>query len=392
MKDAYRKNYFDTNLLFIIFLFMIISCFSIYSSEKYLPDPPNHYAFKQVRWYFIGIVLSACVYVLDFEQIKKISLFSYVSGILILIALHFAPESIAHKIKGAKSWFSVPGFGSIQPSEFMKIFLIIFLAKIIVDHNKKYVDRSLKTDFRLIFKVFSATSIPLGLILLQPDAGTGMVIMVILIGMLFLSGIHWKIVGLLGVLGSSILGVLVLIYTKAPDLLLLFLDKYQLERIHSWLDPFQYKGDIGYQLSQSILAIGSGTMYGKGYYSGQVYIPEAHSDFIFTTIGEEYGFLGGSVVITLYFILIYRIVAIALLNKGSYENLIAAGVVSMLTFHIFENIGMVMGLVPITGIPLPLLSYGGSSILGTLIALSLILNISAKTKKYMFEQDSTRDL
>jgi len=391
MRDTYRKNYFDTSLLFIIFLFMIISCFSIYSSEKYLPNPDN-YAFKQVRWYFIGIILSACVYVLDFEQIKKISLFSYISGILILITLHFSPESIAREIKGAKSWFSVPGFGSIQPSEFMKIFLIIFLAKIIVDHNKKYLDRSLKTDFRLIFKVFSATAIPLGLILLQPDAGTGMVIIVILIGMLFLSGISWKIVGLLGVMGSSVLGVLVLIYTKAPDLLLIFLDNYQLDRIHSWLDPFQYKGDIGYQLSQSILAIGSGTMYGKGYYSGQVYIPEAHSDFIFTTIGEEYGFLGGSVVITLYFILIYRIVAIALLNKGSYENLIAAGVVAMLTFHIFENIGMVMGLVPITGIPLPLLSYGGSSILGTLIALSLILNISAKTKKYMFEQDSNRDI
>lgn len=390
MKDK-RKSYFDVNLLFIIFIFMIISCVFVYSSEKYLPVPDN-YGMKQVRWYIIGFIISSAIFLLDFEQIKKLSFFAYCAGVLLLIGLYFAPVEIAKPIKGAKAWFQVPGFGSLQPSEFMKIFLIIFLAKIIVSHNLKYINRDLQTDMLLIAKVGLATAIPLAFILKQPDAGTAMVICVIVAGMLFLSGISWKLVSLLGLLAAGAVSVFAAVYIKAPDLLLYVMDQYQLDRIHSWLDPFQYRGNIGYQLSQSILAIGSGTVYGRGFYEGKVYVPEAHSDFVFATIGEEYGFLGGSIVIILYFFLIYRIIAIALQNRGQYESLIAAGIVSMFTFHIFENIGMVIGLVPMTGIPLPLLSYGGSSILSALICLAVVLNISAKTKNYMFESSSSHDL
>ena len=390
MKDK-RKSYFDVNLLFIIFIFMIISCVFVYSSEKYLPVPDN-YGMKQVRWYIIGFIISSAIFLLDFEQIKKLSFFAYSAGVLLLIGLYFAPETIAKPIKGAKAWFQVPGFGSLQPSEFMKIFLIIYLAKIILSHNQKYIKRDLQTDMLLIAKVGLATAIPLAFILKQPDAGTAMVICVIVAGMLFLSGISWKLVSLLGVLAAGGLSAFAAVYIKAPDLLLYVMDQYQLDRIHSWLDPFQYRGNIGYQLSQSILAIGSGTVYGKGFYEGKVYVPEAHSDFVFATIGEEYGFIGGSIVIILYFFLIYRIIAIALQNRGQYESLIAAGIVSMFTFHIFENVGMVIGLVPMTGIPLPLLSYGGSSILSALICLAIVLNISAKTKNYMFESSSSHDL
>jgi rod shape determining protein RodA len=139
--------------------------------------------------------------------------------------------------------------------------------------------------------------------------------------------------------------------------------------------------------------VGSGMLTGKGYTEGEVYVPEAHSDFIFTTIAEEFGFLGTSITVCLYFALIYRIFSIALKNKGQYENLIAAGISSMLTFHVFENVGMVIGLVPITGIPLPLFSYGGSSVLATIFALTIIINISAKIKVYMFggEENSSSE-
>lgn len=270
----------------------------------------------------------------------------------------------------------------------MKVFLILFLARITINHNDKTEYKTIKTDLILIGKLIVVTSIPLVLILAQPDAGTAMVILTIMFGIIVISGISWKVlVPFFSIVILSIV-TLVIIYIYYPETLLLFLNQYQLDRINSWLYPFQFRQSIGYQLTQSILAIGSGTTNGKGFYNGQVDIPEAHSDFIFSIIGEEYGFLGASFVVSLYFLLIYRIVVIALVNKGQYETMVASGIIAMLTFHIFENIGMVSGLVPITGIPLPLLSYGGSSILGTLFALTLILNISAKTKYYLFGENS----
>ncbi|WP_456274829.1 FtsW/RodA/SpoVE family cell cycle protein [Bacillus sp. AK031] len=381
MENRNYKN-IDLDLLFLIMIFMIISCASIYSAQKYLPYG-NDFAMKQGIWFLAGLVLTSIVYLFDFEQLQKLSPYLYILGVLSLFVLMISPSSIAPVIKGTKAWFSVPGF-SLQPSEFMKVFLILFLASVISRHNEQREIRTFSSDFLLILKTFGITLIPLALILVQPDAGTGMVVMCIAAGMLFISGINRKLVALLIVLALLMLSSLVYIYMYKPDLLLLFLDDYQMNRIHSWLDPFAFSQGIGYQLTQSILATGSGTLFGKGFNEGQVIVPEAHSDFIFTVIGEEFGFVGASIVLGLYFLLIFKIVAIALRNKGEFESLIVSGVVAMLTFHIFENVGMVIGLVPITGIPLPLLSYGGSSVLGTLLALSLVNNISAKTKEYMF--------
>lgn len=381
------KNYYDFYLLAIIIMLMIISIISIYSAQKILPYNSN-FAMQQAIWYVIGFIITSIIYYFDFEQIKKISPYLYIFGILLLIILFIAPSSIAPNIKGTKAWFVLPKIGSLQPAEFMKVFLIIFLAKISVDHNNKTINKTTKTDLILVLKILGITSIPLLFILLQPDAGTAMVIITIMFGIIVASGVNWKI--LISFFSIVLLGIgtLIIIYIYTPNTLLLFLSQYQLDRIHSWLYPFQFRQGIGYQLTQSILAIGSGTTYGKGFFKSQVDVPESHSDFIFSVIAEEYGFLGASLVISLYFLLIYRIVVIVLVNKGEYESIIASGVIAMLTFHIFENVGMVTGLVPITGIPLPLLSYGGSSILGTLLALTLILNISAKTKHYLFGENS----
>lgn len=384
--DKSQRNYFDYTLLLLIFIFMIVGCIAIYSAQKYSPYGVN-FVLLQARWYVIGLGASAFVYFFDFDQIKRISPYAYFFGVLVLIALFLSPETIAPKTKGAKAWFEIPKIGSLQPSEFMKLFLIIFLARVISNHNEVHLERTLQTDLKLLGKISVVAALPLAFILIQPDAGTAMAVAAIVIGMTFISGINWRIVAVLGGFAAFILGSLVFIYLKAPDLLLLVLDQYQLNRIHTWLDPFEDMQNTSYQLAYSILAIGSGMMYGKGFNASQVNVPEAHSDFIFTIIGEEFGFFGSSLVISLYFILIYRIIVIALRNKGPYESLIATGVISVLTFHIFENIGMVIGLVPITGIPLPLISYGGSSLMGTLLSLSLVLNISAKTKKYMFSED-----
>ncbi len=379
-----NKSQFDYYLLLIILLLMIISTINIQSAQKFLPYTAN-FAGQQVFWYIVGLVMSAVIYYFDFEQIKRMSFYAYLLGVLMLVALFFAPSSIAPVIKGTKAWFVIDKIGSLQPAEFMKVFLIVFLAKVTVDHNKNTIHRTIATDIKLIGKILGVTAIPILFILKQPDAGTAMVIATIMFGIIFVSGVNWKLLVLFFSSVISIIGACVYIYIYQPDTLLLFLDQYQIERIDSWLNPFEYRGGIGYQLTQSILAIGSGTTSGKGYSNGEVIIPEAHSDFIFSVIGEEYGFFGASVVLVLYFLLIYRIIRISINNKGEYESIISAGIISMLTFHIFENIGMVTGLVPITGIPLPLLSYGGSSIFGTILSLTLVLNISAKTKYYMFE-------
>ena len=380
-----KFNKLDYSIYLIIVFFMLISCATIYSAQKSLPYLDN-FALKQAIWFIFGLVISTIVYFFDFEQIKKISTYLYFLGISVLTILMFSPESIAPEIKGIKAWFSFPGIGSIQPSEFMKIFLILFLAKVIVDHHKKNIDKSIKTDLKLLSKIIFVTLLPLGLVLQQPDTGTGLVLVAIMIGMIFVSSIDWKVIVLLVSIGLIILTTLVMTYLYNSDIFLLFLDQYQLDRIHSWIDPFADAQGIGYQLSQSILSIGSGEISGAGYKEANVYVPEAHSDFIFTVLAAEFGFLGSSLITCLYFLLFYRMFVIAFKSKGVYEILIAAGVSSMLTFHIFENIGMVTGLVPITGIPLPLLSYGGSSILSTILALTIVINISINTKNYMFDR------
>lgn len=385
MKEKNLNN-LDIIIYLVIILFMIVSCTFIYSAQKYLTYDDN-FALKQAIWFLLGMIVSAVVYFFDFEQIKKLSLYLYIFGNLILALLIISPESIAPNIKGIKAWFLIPGFGSIQPSEFMKIFLILYLARIISNHNGKYQIKSLKFDFFLLFKIVGVTLIPLILVAVQPDLGTGMVMVSIMIGMILISGINMKIIFSVFITAITSLGLFALAFLYRPNLLLYVMDRYQIDRINSWLDPFADTLGTSYQLSLSITSIASGMLTGKGYGNGVVAVPEAHSDFIFTTVSEQFGFLGSAGIIFLYFIIIYRIFIIAYKNKGEYENLIAAGVSSMILFHVFENVGMVIGLVPITGIPLPLFSYGGSSVLATILALSIIINISHKTKNYMFGGD-----
>lgn len=385
MKEK-KFNNLDITIYLVIILFMIVSCTFIYSAQKYLPYEDN-FALKQAIWFLFGIIISAVVYFFDFEQIKKLSLYLYIFGNLILALLIISPETIAPNIKGIKAWFLIPGFGSIQPSEFMKVFLILYLARIISNHNEKNPIKSLRLDIFLLFKIVGVTLIPLILVAVQPDLGTGMVMVSIMAGMILISRINMRIILFVFITAIISLGLFALAFLYRPNLLLYVMDRYQIDRINSWLDPFADTLGTSYQLSLSITSIASGMLTGKGYGNGVVAVPEAHSDFIFTTVSEEFGFIGSVGIIFLYFMIIYRIFTIAYKNKGEYENLIAAGVSSMILFHVFENVGMVIGLVPITGIPLPLFSYGGSSVLATIFALSIIINISLNTNNYMFGGD-----
>ena len=379
------KTYFDTSLLTYIILIIIFSCIALQSAQKYAPGDIN-FLKKQIIWFIISGVLILIIFYFDFDSIMKLTPYIYSLGILLLIFVLLAPDSIAPEIKGAKSWILVPGLGSMQPSEFMKIFLILMLSYRATKHSEKYTTGVIGSDIKLLLQMGIIAGLPMGLTLLQNDFGTTLVMFIISLGIIFTAGINYKLVISVVITLTIIVFLLIITFLYDPNILLNLLDPYQLDRINSWLDPFGHAQGIGYQLKQSIVAIGSGTMYGKGYDMSNVYTPETHTDFIFTIVGEELGFLGGSLLIVLYFLIIYRTIRIALYSNF-FESFICTGIISLLTFHVFQNIGMVIGLIPITGIPLPLMSYGGSSVMSTMIGLGLILNISLKKKQYMFSKD-----
>jgi len=376
---------FDWTLSFILFLFFIISIAAITSAQV---GEPLNYASRQILFYAVGIVIIAVAMYFDPDQYRKLSWVFYGLGILMLVLLLVAPDSMLAK-KDIKSWFKIPVIGTIQPSEFMKTFLILLLSKFIVDHNEKTKVKMIKTDFILVGKLFLITAIPLGLVLLQPDLGTALVFIAIFAGMVLVSGISWKIIiptiGTIGLIGTT---ALLLVLYKPEFLAEKFgIEKYQFDRIYTWVDPYNYPTDEGYNLIQVLKAIGSGEITGKGFMEKVVHVPEQHTDFIYSVIGEEYGFIGASLVIILFFLLIYHIIKISLLVKDPFCSYVCAGIICMITFHVLENIGMQLQLLPITGIPLPFISSGGSSLMGNMLAMGLIFSMRFHHKTYMFETE-----
>jgi rod shape determining protein RodA len=387
-----NKNFtsrIDYGLLFIVFLLFITSCMAIYSAQT-TGQYAENFLVKQIVWYIVGISLAFVIMRFDADQMKKMSWYLYFFGLFLLMTIIIAPTSIAPVVNGAKSWFRFPGIGSIQPSEFMKVFLILALAALIQNHHLKHRIKTLQTDFILLCKIVLTTAIPILLVMKQPDLGTSLVMIAIMVGMIFVSGITWKLLLPIFGGGTLLVGVIFYLVVWHPNIMEKYfhVKQYQFGRIYAWLDPYNYTSSEGYQLIKSLLAIGSGTTSGKGFANREVYLPEGHTDFIFAVIGEEYGFLGSSIVISLFFLLIYNMTKIGLETKNDFNTYICVGVICMLTFHVFENIGMTIGLLPITGIPLPFLSYGGSSLLGNMMALGLIFSIRYHHKKYMFSTSS----
>jgi rod shape determining protein RodA len=378
----------DYSLVFILILLFLASCFAIYSAQASGQYKEN-FLIKQIVWYVVGAGIITMVMTLDSDQLKKLTWYAYGFGIVLLAFLIVAPASIAPVINGAKNWFVLPGIGSIQPSEFVKIFLILALARVIDQHNLKNPIKTLQTDFWLLIKMGIVTMVPLGLIIKQ-DLGTSLVFLAILIGMIFISGISWKLLVPIFSVGILLVGTIFYFVLWSPNVLEKYLGvgEYQLRRIYSWLDPYSYEGTDAYQLTKSLLAIGSGQTGGKGFGNREVYLPESQTDFIFSVVGEEYGFIGSSVLISLFFLLIYHVTKVGMETKNSFYTYICVGVISMITFHVFQNIGMTIGVLPITGIPLPFISYGGSALMGNMMGLGLIFSIRYHYKKYMFSTSS----
>ncbi|MFC7319598.1 FtsW/RodA/SpoVE family cell cycle protein [Halobacillus campisalis] len=379
---------FDWKLGFVLILFMIISCVALYSAQQSAQYNEN-FMMKQLVWYVVGGGIIGVMLYFEPDFYKKISWPLYLAGLIALLALVIAPSTIAPVIKGQKSWFVLPGLGSIQPSEFMKVFTILILANVVTNHHERIRVKDLKSDFLLLGKIVGLTLAPLALIMQQPDLGTGLVFIAIMGGMIIISGIRWRVIlpifGTLAAAGTFIIWLAI----RFPQILDQYLGvkQYQLGRIYSWLNPEQYSSSEGFQLIRAMRAIGSGQMYGKGLGEREVYLPESHSDFIFSIIGEEYGFIGSCVVLLAFFLFIYRLTTIASRANHKFSTYVIVGLICMIAFHVFQNIGMSIQLLPITGIPLPYISYGGSSLLAFLLAIGLAFSVSYHHRDFMFGEN-----
>jgi rod shape determining protein RodA len=379
----------DYNLLFLLFLFICISCLAIYSAQI-IGQYDENFVIKQLIWYFLGGIVIVGTMVLDFDQYRKLTWYLYGFGILLLIGIVVIPiinpeSDFVPYINGARSWYNIK-IMSFQPSEVMKVALIIALSHTITTHNETYVNRTVRDDFMLLGKVIFISAIPLLLVLKQPDLGTSLVFLAIIGSLLLVSGIRWRIIFSLFIgFVLFVIGLVYIYFNYQKFFLEHILSGYRLQRFYGWLTPYEFESSYGLQLIHSLRGIGSGQLYGKGFTGGTINIPEAQTDFIFAIIGEEFGFIGGSIVIAIFFLLIYRIIHIALESNEPFGSYICAGVTGMITFQVFQNIGMAIGLLPITGIPLPFISYGGSSILASMISLGLILNVRSRTRKFMFD-------
>lgn len=386
-----NESRIDWGIIFCVLMLALIGLGSIYVAASH--DSSSTSVVKavvsQLVWYVIGIIAVAIIMQFDSEQLWKIAPYVYWLGIGLLAAvLVFYSRAYAANT-GAKSWFALGPF-TFQPSEVMKPAYILMMAKVIVTHNDENPIRTTKSDWILLGKMALWTLPVVVLLKLQNDFGTMLVFFAILGGLILVSGITWKIIlpafAVIAVIGGTALSLV--ITDSGRKILGKFgFQAYQFSRVDTWLHPSSDTTNQGYQLWQSIKAIGSGGLFGSGFNKSNVYVPVRESDMIFSVIGENFGFIGSAVLILLYLLLIYQMIKVTFDTRNVFYAYISTGVIMMIIFHVFENVGMSIGLLPLTGIPLPFVSAGGSALIGNMIGIGLIMSMQYHNKSYMFGQD-----
>jgi len=360
-------------LIIILFSLIIISLITIGSAEKLISN--DNLVIKQALWYIVGFILIFIIMKIGNEYIYKNIFILYIIGILSLIGLLI----FAHPINNAKCWYSIPKIGTIQPSEFMKIILIITLATTIKKFNDKYPNPTIIEEFKFLIKVIIIVLIPSILTFLQPDTGVVLIYLLITIIMLFISGIRYRwFIILFGVLSAAI-ALIIGIYFINTDLFIKIFGTSFFLRIDRLLD---WSNSSGYQLENGLAAIGAGGITGMGLNNTPIYFPEAQTDFIFAVFANNFGFIGVVGLILLLTIFDINLILLAKKNNRLTNKYIISGFIGMLIYQQLQNIGMTFGLMPITGITLPFISYGGSSLLSYMIIMGIIFNISNDTLKY----------
>jgi rod shape determining protein RodA len=335
-----------------------------------IPGNPDYYLVRQAAYGGVGIVLMLLLTRFDYSRLRewKYGIYGTVIGTNLLVL------AVGGATRGSKRWIDFPFF-KFQPSELGKVLLVVALSAFMVDRMRHLSEK--ETTSRILL----AAILPAMLVVAQPDLGSGLVYLAIAATILFVAGTKWTHFVVLGGLAAvAVTSVLVL----APAAGIHVLKPYQVQRLTAFVNPTDNPREQGYQLKQSITAIGSGQKTGRGPQGATQtkldFIPEHHTDFVFSVVGEEFGFAGAAFVLSLYALLIWRALRILTMSKNLYGAVIAGGIAAMLMFQIFVNVGMTLGIMPITGVPLPLMSYGGSSVLVTFLAIGLLQSIHAQAR------------
>jgi len=356
-----RFAHFDWLMTIVVVCCCLWGLFIIYSATHNVTSNPWSYLKTQGTAFFIGLVAFFFIALFDYEHYESLVKYIYAANVflLILVLIIGTGENI-----GSKSWIRFGGFG-FQPAEIVKVgFIITFafhLSKIKAEVN----------SWKNVLFMCLHVGILIGLIMLQPDAGTAASFLIIFLFMVFMAGISYKYIA--AAFGAVVLAAPILWWRMAP---------YQKSRILVFLDPERDPLGRGFHAIQSRIAVGSGSFTGQGFLHGAQLqvggLPEAHTDFIFSSVSEEFGFLGSLLILALFIFIIVRCIMTAMNSKDDFGSFLCVGVAAMFTYHVFENIGMCIGLMPITGIPLPFFSYGGSSIIVCLITIGLVISVRRK--------------
>lgn len=370
-----KKFKLNKSLIICVFIFMIISIVTIYSAMTYLPDYLGNLAFKQFMWYLVGFFMIIIVNKISVENIYHFNWYIYITSILLLAILLV----IGEPINGSKCWFTIPKIGSIQPSEFAKISLILTVSIITENWAKKIIKvPTLKEEIILLAKIFIIWLIPSFLTFLEPDTGAVFIYSIIVIAILFVSPLRkrWFILAMI-LIGIGLGSFLFLYFLKKDIFVNIFGTElfYRIDRLLDW------KNGTGMQLENSLTSIGSSSILGHGYNKTPIYFPESGTDFIFAVYASNFGLLGSIflIVIILYFDI--TIIKIAKNASNITEKFTAVGILGILVYQQIQNIGMTLGILPITGITLPFISYGGSSLLSYMLMIGILLNIHNDTYK-----------
>ncbi|WP_199618550.1 FtsW/RodA/SpoVE family cell cycle protein [Paenibacillus alkalitolerans] len=361
----------DWTVLIILGMFMAISTLIIRSAVADYPKLAG-YDFRQLFYYVLGFGVLGVSSLLNYRLLIKAAPYLYGAGVLLLIAVYF----FGQEINQARGWFELPGIGmSVQPAELQKLFLILIVAYILARRAGEPLQL-----IRDVFLTVAVVAVSFVLVIIQPDLGNAMIYIIILLGMLWIANIKFlHVLAGTAVAASIIAGILFLV-TSYHDQVEQFLEDHGsghwMDRIDAFLTP---QSADTYHLDNSLSAIASGALFGEGYMNGDSvhnrFIPYTYSDSIFVVVGEEFGFMGSSALLLLYFLLIYRLILISIQTPDKSGSYIIIGIVSMFVFQIFQNIGMFLELLPLTGITLPFVSYGGSSLLINMLSIGLAISI-----------------
>ena len=375
----YRRNRqslvhgFDPVLTAVVGLLLFVGTLLVWAATRdwYTRNglDGQYYLKRHIINILIGLVLAYGVTVIDYRLLRAYTPFLWGAGVLGLVVVLI--PGLGAEINGAKAWIALPGGFQIQPAELAKIAIIIGMSMILSERSH---DSDGPTS-RDVLQALAVAAIPVALIIMQPDMGTVLIISAAVVTIVAVSGVPARWVT--GLLLLAVLGGFVAIKAGVVS-------EYQVNRLQTFVDPSADTQGAGYQLRQARITVGSGGLLGTGLFNGPQtngrFVPEQQTDFIFTVAGEELGFIGSGAILILYLILLMRGFSIARRTNDPFGRLVCTGVIAWFAFQIFENIGMTLGLMPMTGVPLPFISYGGSSMFATLIGIGLLQNVHARLR------------